>query len=326
MQMNRRAFLRVTSLAGGGLLIALHSRPSLFAQASRSGPALEPDAFIHIAADGTVTLMAKDPEIGQGVKTMLPMLIAEELDADWATVKIEQADFDPAKYAGQFTGGSTATPNNWDPMRRVGAAGRQMLVAAAAQTWGVPASSCSTTAGRVHHRASKRSLGYGELAARAVKMPVPDVETVPLKDPKDYRIIGQTKRGSDVPAIVRGEPIFGIDMVRPGMLYAVYQKCPVLRRARGQRQRRGDPAGAGGPARLRRGGVGAAGRRRPRRPGPAARRGDRGRLVVAGAVGAQEAAGEVGRGQGGVAEQRGLRAACRRAVEAAAGQRAAARR
>ncbi|HVB37251.1 MAG TPA: molybdopterin cofactor-binding domain-containing protein, partial [Vicinamibacterales bacterium] len=129
--MNRRAFLRVSSLAGGGMLIALYGKPALFAQTRPSGPPLEPDAFIRIAADGTITIMAKDPEVGQGVKTMLPMLIAEELDADWAHVTIEQTDFDDTKYTGQFAGGSTATPLNWDPMRRVGAAGRQMLVAAA---------------------------------------------------------------------------------------------------------------------------------------------------------------------------------------------------
>ncbi|HEY7789070.1 MAG TPA: molybdopterin cofactor-binding domain-containing protein [Vicinamibacterales bacterium] len=229
MHMNRRAFIRVSAMAGGGMLIAFHSRPSVLAQGRRpSGPPLEPDAFIRIDANGTVTLMAKDPEVGQGVKTMLPMLIAEELDADWAHVKVQQTDFDDTKYAAQFAGGSTATPNNWEPMRRVGAAGRQMLVAAAAQTWSVPAGECTTDAGRVLHKGSKRSLGYGELAARAAKMPVPDVETVAVKDPKEYRIIGYTTRGCDVHAIVTGQPMFGIDVTRPGMLYAAYEKCPVF--------------------------------------------------------------------------------------------------
>ncbi|MDE3154164.1 MAG: xanthine dehydrogenase family protein molybdopterin-binding subunit [Acidobacteriota bacterium] len=210
------------------MLLALYARPAAFAQGRPAGPPLEPDAFIRIAANGTITIMAKDPEVGQGVKTMLPMLIAEELDADWAHVAIEQTDFDDTKYAGQFAGGSTATPLNWDPMRRVGAACRQMLVAAAAARWHVPASACTTTAARVHHRASNRSIGYAELAADAAKLPVPDVQTVPLKDPKAYRIIGHTQRGCDVHAIVTGQPVFGIDMVRPGMLYAVYQKCPVF--------------------------------------------------------------------------------------------------
>ncbi|HVC19243.1 MAG TPA: molybdopterin cofactor-binding domain-containing protein [Vicinamibacterales bacterium] len=227
MTMNRRAFLRVSALAGGGMLIGLYSRPAL-AQLRRPGPPPEPSAYIRIAADGTVTIMAKDPEVGQGVKTMLPMLIAEELDADWAHVVIEQADLDPAKYAMQFTGGSTATPINWDPMRQVGAACRQMLLAAAAELWHVSPSTCSTTAGRVLHHASNRSAGYGELAARAAALPVPDVSAVALKNPRDYRIIGHTQGGCDVHAIVTGQPLFGIDMTLPGMLYAVYQKCPVF--------------------------------------------------------------------------------------------------
>lgn len=227
-KINRRAFLQVTALAGGGFMLGLYPKAASIAQQGRPAPPpLVPNDFISIAVNGQVTITAKNTEIGQNVLNTLPMLIAEELDVDWKDVKIVRADADN-KYGPQFTGGSSATPMNWEPMRQMGAAGRQMLIAAAAQSWGVAATECSTASGRVHHKASNRSLGYGELASKAATMPVPDLRSVKLKDPKDYKIIGTSTISVETKDILTGKPIFGIDVKVPGMLYAVMQRTPVL--------------------------------------------------------------------------------------------------
>ena len=231
--LDRREFLRVSALAGGGLLLGAFldfgSNGVLeAAELPRGDGEFSPNAFIRIASSGVITVMAKNPEIGQGIKTMLPMLIAEELDVDWSAITIEQAMSDPAKYGSQVAGGSTATPTNWEPLRKAGAAGRQLLVTAAAAMWKVPAAECTTASGVVHHTASNRSATYGSLATAAAALPAPDMATVTLKNPKDFRIIGKPMPGVDNHKVVTGQPLFGIDVTVPGMLYATFEKCPVF--------------------------------------------------------------------------------------------------
>jgi isoquinoline 1-oxidoreductase beta subunit len=228
---DRRSFLKVTATAAGGVMIGLYTEPSLDAQGPGRGappPPPDPHTYIKIAPDGTITIMAKNPEVGQGIKTMLPMLIADEFDADWKTVKIEQTDFDDKKYNGQIAGGSTATPTNWVPMRQVGAAGRAMMITAAAQTWNVPEAEVTTGMSKVMHQKSGKSATYGEMASKMMALPTPNLQTLKMKDPADYKIIGVSQTQRELPNIVTGKPIFGIDVTLPGMAYAVYEKCPVF--------------------------------------------------------------------------------------------------
>ncbi len=227
-QLSRRALLKVSALVGGGFALTA-SMPLLARAAAGDGPAAaEITAFVSIAPSGIITIIGKNPEIGQGIKTMLPMLIAEELDADWDQVRIEQGHNNPARYGPQLAGGSFATPVNWIPMRQAGAAARAMLIAAAAQRWGVPAAGLRTEPSRVVDPASGRSLSYGDLASDAATMPVPAPASLTLKPAADFRIIGQSVGGIDSPKVVRGEPIFGVDTQLPGMVYAAYERSPVF--------------------------------------------------------------------------------------------------
>ncbi|MGD0907736.1 MAG: molybdopterin cofactor-binding domain-containing protein [Candidatus Acidiferrales bacterium] len=230
--LDRRSFLRFSAIAGGGLLVAAYIEPFTKAIAQEHGPQTAQSyiasAFVKFMPNGGVTIYSKNPEIGQGIKTSLPMIIAEELDVDWKDVTVEQADFDEARFGRQRSGGSGGTPSNFEPLRQVGAATRSMFVAAGAQTWNAETSECTTRAGRVVHIPSKRTLSYGELAAKVATMTPPELNAVTLKDPKDFKIVGHRIPGVDVPSIVRGKPIYSIDFTVPNMLWAVYEKCPVF--------------------------------------------------------------------------------------------------
>jgi isoquinoline 1-oxidoreductase beta subunit len=228
MKLNRRSFLEMTALASGGFSLGLYTRPRALAQGPPPPADLKPQAFIQIASDGIVTIMARASETGQGMRNMLPMLIADELDVEWKNVRVQQADLNEKIYGIQFSGGSANTPMGWEPMRRVGAACRQMLITAAAQTWNTPEAECTTEPGRVLHKASNRSAGYGDLADKAAALTAPPLSSVKLKDPKDYHIIGHSQAGVDTHSIITGKPIFTIDMHLPGMLYASIEKAPVF--------------------------------------------------------------------------------------------------
>jgi isoquinoline 1-oxidoreductase beta subunit len=231
---DRRTFLLRSALAGGGLVLGFYLRGSARAadavvkvDAANAGGEFAPSAFIRIAPDGTVTLFAARPEIGQGIKTSLPMIIAEELGVDWKRVKVVSAPFNPKAFGSQVAGGSMSTPTSYLPLRRAGAVARQMLIQAAAATWGVPVEGLVAENGAVRESPGGRSLTYGQLVARAATLPVPDAKTVALKDPADFKLLGTRIGGVDNPQIVTGEPLFGIDQRVPGMKFAVYAKCPV---------------------------------------------------------------------------------------------------
>ncbi|HEY0683786.1 MAG TPA: xanthine dehydrogenase family protein molybdopterin-binding subunit [Steroidobacter sp.] len=225
---SRRTFLKVTGLVGSGLVLAFYVGEEGVALANAKAKDFAPNAFLRVSPDGTITLFSKAPEIGQGIMTAFPMIIAEELDADWAHVKVEQAAINPAVYGRQSAGGSRSIPVSWDQLRRAGAVGRAMLVSAAAKQWNVSEAECTTENSTVYHKGSKRKATYASLATAAASLPVPDEKSLKLKTRAEYKLLGKRIGGVDNHAIVTGKPLFGIDQVLPGMQYAVFVKCPAV--------------------------------------------------------------------------------------------------
>ncbi|MBU2905603.1 molybdopterin-dependent oxidoreductase [Arenibacter algicola] len=227
---NRRAFIRTSSLASGGLLIGFN----LFTACK---PKVQPpvdisklnfndfNAFIKIADNGAVTIFSPNPEIGQGVKTAMPMLIAEELDVAWNNVYVQQGILDTENYTRQLAGGSQSIRLGWEPLRQTGATARQMLVNAAAAKWGVDPSECTTSEGVITN-AKGETLGYGDVVREAAALEVP--ENVILKEPKDFKVIGTDAPNVDIDKIITGKPLFGLDYKVEGMVYASVLRPPAF--------------------------------------------------------------------------------------------------
>ncbi|WP_163993126.1 xanthine dehydrogenase family protein molybdopterin-binding subunit [Rhizobium lusitanum] len=226
LSMGRRTFFKLAGGSAAGLILGFHLGDAAFAAETTDDKDQVMNAFIRIAPDNTITIYSKCPEIGQGIKTSFGVIIADELDADWNHVVMEQADINPKVYGSQGAGGSTSIPRAWDQLRQAGAGARAMLIAAAAQAWDVDPTQIAAQDSVLSHAASGRSATYGSLAAAAARMPVPDPRSLKLKTRADYRLIGKRYRGVDDPKVVSGQPLFGIDVQLPGMVYASFTKCP----------------------------------------------------------------------------------------------------
>jgi isoquinoline 1-oxidoreductase beta subunit len=220
--LSRREFIAAGTAAGAGLVIGFYLPHGT---KNATGDVFSPNAYLKITPDNKVTVVVARSEMGQGVRTSLPMILAEELEADWKQIQIEQAGASTL-FGDQTTGGSASVRTTWDPMRKAGAAAREMLISAAALKWGVARTSCKAENGAVVHAASNRRATYGELASQAATLPVPT--DVPLKQAKDYKIVGKPIPRLDTPAKVNGSAEYGIDFRLPGMKYAVLARCPVI--------------------------------------------------------------------------------------------------
>ena len=233
MEINRRKFVVRGTVAGAGLLIGVRLSPAkAFAQENEKGPKAKKvnpfDAYIHVKPDGKISLIVAKSEMGQGIKTGLAMVLAEEAEVDFTTVSVEQAETRPDIYAHMGTGGSGSTQENFIPLRRAGATVRELMITAAAEKWNVPRSQCRARKGAVLHEATSRSVSYGDLVAVAEKLPLPDPEKVELKDEKDFSLIGYATPRVDIPSKVNGSAVFGIDVRVPEMVFAVVARCPTF--------------------------------------------------------------------------------------------------
>ena len=227
---NRRDFLKTGAAGSVALVIGFHLSPRAFADQAAEQEKKTPnplDAWVRITPDNRVTLILGKSEMGQGIMTALPMILAEELCLDWKKVKIEQAPTNPKIYD-HGTGGSGSIAGSWLPMRRAGAAAREMFITAAAARWNVSRDTCKAQEGGILHGARKNFLTYGELVSDAVKLPIPDFKTVPLKNSNDFTIIGHDTRRFEGRDKATGAAKFGLDSRVPGMLFAVIARCPVF--------------------------------------------------------------------------------------------------
>jgi isoquinoline 1-oxidoreductase subunit beta len=228
---SRRSFLKASALSGGGFMLGIGFLSSFDAVENQTSTHLiadfnELNGFVKITADNIIKIMSPNPEGGQGIKTSMPMIVAEELDVDFSKIVIEQADLDTKHFTRQFIGGSQAIHQGWQLLRMAGATARQMLREAAAKTWNVPVEEVSTELGVLYHKKSEKLAKYGEMAATAAQIPMP--KDVKLKDKKDFKIIGKSIRNVDLKKIVTGQPLFNIDTKKEGMLIAMIVHPPAL--------------------------------------------------------------------------------------------------
>jgi isoquinoline 1-oxidoreductase beta subunit len=233
MAISRRTFVAQGTIAGAGLVIGVRLSPvKAFAQENEKGPKKPPvnpfDAYIHVKPDGKISLIVAKSEMGQGIKTGLAMLLAEEAEVDFNSVSVEQAETRPDIYAHMGTGGSGSTMENFMPLRRAGATVRVLMITSAAQKWNVPKNECAAKKGAVIHEKSSRRASYGELVEAAMKLPLPDPDKVELKNESDFELIGHATPRVDIPSKANGSAVFGLDVRVPEMLFAVVARCPTF--------------------------------------------------------------------------------------------------